>query len=67
MEEKRSGGAVNVKLMTLDSSDAAQQQDWSSACVCVVGSVRVKATSQTLHHHITLNCARQGEQFVLTD
>lgn len=35
MEEKRSGGAVNVKLMTLDSSDAAQQQDWSSVCVCV--------------------------------
>ncbi len=81
MEEKRGGGAVDVKLMSLDSFDAAQQRDWSSVCVhcvCVcelaalnqaqvVGSARVKATSQTLHHcqsHIP-SCARQGEQFVL--
>lgn len=34
MEEERRGGAVDVKLMSLDSSDAAQQQDWSSECVC---------------------------------
>lgn len=36
MEEKRGGGAVDVKLMSLDSFDAAQQRDWSSVCVhCV--------------------------------
>lgn len=35
MEEERRGGAADVKLMSLDSSDAAQQQDGSSAFVCV--------------------------------
>lgn len=34
MEEERGGGAVDVKLMSLDSSDAAQQH-WSSECVCM--------------------------------
>lgn len=56
MGEERSGEAVDVKLMSLDSSDAAQQQQGSvcvRACVCMhvcvhsTGSARVKATSQT--------------------
>lgn len=48
MEEERRGGAVDVKLMSLDSSDAAQQQDWSSECVyqamCMCVSVCVRST-----------------------
>lgn len=34
MEEERRGGAADVKLMSLDSYDAAQQQDWAQ-CVSV--------------------------------
>lgn len=76
MEEERRGRAADVKLMSLDSSDAAQQQDRSSvfACVCLrvcvcgiesgrsCGSARVKATSWTLHHcqSHTPSCATTG-------
>lgn len=43
MEEERGGGAEDVKLMSLDSSDTAQQQDCGSVCVCafVCGCVYV--------------------------
>lgn len=38
MEEERRGGAVEVRLMTLDSSDAARQQGRSLMCVRVHSS-----------------------------
>lgn len=57
MEEERGGGAVDVKLMSLDSSDAAQQH-WSSECVCVGGGGSVCVCVSDCVHL----CAATGQQ-----
>lgn len=54
MDEERSGGAVDVKLMSLDSSDAAQQQQGSvCVCVCAYTALGRRELRPQLRHYIT--------------
>lgn len=55
MEKERGGGAVDVKLMSLDSSDVAQQH-WSRVYVCVHMRACVCAHTWTRVHPCVRAC-----------
>lgn len=72
MEEERRGGAADVKLMSLDSYDAAQQQDWVQCEGGALNQAQVVGQQWSRPHHRyyimsgahththTHSCAAQG-------